>query len=185
MTSNVSLEALLKTNAINIAVVSFTLAYMRSSARTGHPFSFKECYNDFLEAHSLKESEMSYKYFRRKFLYWSGQSKVSAKISPISHARIIQFIQTIRDSFIGSVTVFTQGSCFQFHQILSEIFDNYEVQPYQDKHLHVVSRIEGKYYDITGEVKGDFTELDPQEITRYQNNKFVIKWQTQHLIQNG
>lgn len=63
---------------------------------------------------------------------------------------ILAFIQTIRDSFIGSVEIYTRGSCYQFYTILKQVVP--WATPYYDSN-HVITEINGKFYDITGEVK--------------------------------
>jgi len=60
------------------------------------------------------------------------------------------FIATIRDSFIGSQEVYTEGSCYHFYLILKEVFP--QANPHYDMN-HMITEIDGKYYDITGEVK--------------------------------
>lgn len=70
-----------------------------------------------------------------------------------------KFIATIRDSFIGSQHVYTEGSCLHFHLILKEVFP--DAKPFYDMD-HVITEIDGKYYDITGEVKlnSNMTKFD-------------------------
>jgi len=63
---------------------------------------------------------------------------------------IEQFISVIRDSFVGSQQVYTEGSCYHFYLILKQIFPSAE--PYFDLD-HVLTKVDGKFYDITGEVK--------------------------------
>lgn len=63
--------------------------------------------------------------------------------------KIEQFISVIRDSFVGSQQVYTEGSCYHFHLILKEVFPN--ANPYYDMD-HIITEIDGKFYDITGEV---------------------------------
>lgn len=65
------------------------------------------------------------------------------------HTKIESFIAALRDSFIGSQQVYTQGSCYHLYLILKEVFP--EALPYYDGD-HVITKIDGKYYDITGEV---------------------------------
>lgn len=62
------------------------------------------------------------------------------------------FIATIRDSFIGSQQVYTEGSCYHFYLILKQVFP--DAKPFYDLN-HVITEIDGKYYDITGEVRKD------------------------------
>ena len=63
---------------------------------------------------------------------------------------IEEFIATIRDSFIGSQQVYTNGSCYHFYLILKKVFPN-AVCWYDES--HIVTEINGKFYDITGEVQ--------------------------------
>lgn len=61
-----------------------------------------------------------------------------------------RFIETIRNSFNGSVDVYTKGSCYQFYLILKEVFP--QAIAWDDQN-HIITEINGKYYDITGEVE--------------------------------
>ncbi len=66
------------------------------------------------------------------------------------HEKVIEFIRTIRESFIGSSTVYTRGSCFQFYRILKLVFP--EAEAYYDMN-HVITKIGVHYYDINGLAK--------------------------------
>lgn len=59
------------------------------------------------------------------------------------------FISKIRDSFVGSQQVYTEGSCYHFYLILKEVFPEAESWYDQD---HILTKIDSKFYDITGEV---------------------------------
>mgnify|MGYP000439283697 CR=1 FL=1 len=61
----------------------------------------------------------------------------------------IEFIRIVRESFIGSVEVYTKGSCYQFFRILQAKYPKAEAYFNID---HVITKIDDKYYDITGEV---------------------------------
>lgn len=62
------------------------------------------------------------------------------------------FIAKIRDSFIGSQQVYTEGSCYHFYLILKEVFP--DAEPYYDQD-HIITKIGDSFYDITGEVRKD------------------------------
>jgi len=68
--------------------------------------------------------------------------------------KVESFISKVRDSFIGSQQVYTHGSCYHFYLILKEVFSDAEA--YYDAD-HIITKIDNKFYDITGEVKGDLT----------------------------
>lgn len=82
----------------------------------------------------------------------------------MTHTKIESFIARIRDSFIGSQQVFTEGSCYHFYLILKEVFE--DAQPYYDQD-HIVTKIGDRFYDITGEVRGDPTLTEYNRIPSY------------------
>lgn len=62
------------------------------------------------------------------------------------------FIKAVRQSFIGSEQVYTQGSCVMFFLILKTVYP--KARPYWSKKArHMITKINGKFYDITGTVK--------------------------------
>ena len=72
----------------------------------------------------------------------------------------IEFIEALRnsDDYIG--VIYTTGGCYQFAKILKLMHPKavlYKVKPnrYEVGWSHVITKIAGKYYDITGEVKLD------------------------------
>jgi len=71
-------------------------------------------------------------------------------------AYVEKVISVIRDSFVGSQQVYTEGSCYHFHLILRVIFP--DAEPYYDAD-HVLTCIDGKFYDITGEVQPGYAHL--------------------------
>lgn len=76
---------------------------------------------------------------------------------------ILSFIELIRDSFEGSVEVYTNGSCFRFALILSKMFPGGKILEDGDHAIYE----KGKHcFDITGEVeKGSHVEI-------FQNNNY-------------
>jgi hypothetical protein len=61
---------------------------------------------------------------------------------------ILNFIKTIKDSFLGSEFVYTEGSCYKFFKILQSVFPNAEA--YYNE-FHTITKINNKFYDINGE----------------------------------
>jgi hypothetical protein len=74
-------------------------------------------------------------------------------ISPATWRRdeVLGFIATLRDSFEGATTVYNQGSCYRLYLLLAQVFK--DAQAWTDGN-HVVTRIAGRFYDISGEVSG-------------------------------
>lgn len=84
---------------------------------------------------------------------------------------ILEFIDTVRNSFIGADHVFTNGSCYQFFKILKLIFP--DAQAYYDND-HIITKIGNKYYDITGEVE----KMSHTPLSGYhpETNVKIAKW---------
>lgn len=69
------------------------------------------------------------------------------------HNKIVEFIRTIRESFGGSIAVYTMGNCYQFFEILKQVYPDAEA--FYDGN-HVWTKIDDKYYDIRGEANTTF-----------------------------
>jgi hypothetical protein len=65
-------------------------------------------------------------------------------------SKVESFIEKVRSSFIGSQQVYTEGSCYHFYLILKEVFPDAECWADEG---HIVTKIDNKFYDITGEVR--------------------------------
>ena len=80
------------------------------------------------------------------------------------HNQVEKVIAAIRDSFIGSQQVYTEGSCYHFYLILKTIFS--DAEPYFDQD-HIVTKIDDRYYDITGEVRHDASLTKYERLPSY------------------
>lgn len=74
------------------------------------------------------------------------------------HQRILNFISLVRDSHPEMVNIFTLGSCLNFFCILHAVYP--EAQPYFNID-HIITKIDGRYYDITGTVNIKGTTYRP------------------------
>lgn len=93
---------------------------------------------------------------------------------------ILNFIKTIRESFIGSEIVYTKGSCYNFFLIIKEVYPN--AQCYYDEN-HVITKLGNKYYDITGEVKlGRHLPFYPTSEDAWINEPYNIFKQNARLV---
>lgn len=75
-----------------------------------------------------------------------------------------RFISVVRDSFIGSQQVFTEGSCYHFYLILKEVFPDAECWYDQD---HVITKIDNRFYDITGEIRANTNMTKKETLPTY------------------
>lgn len=98
-------------------------------------------------------------------------------INKMQNIDVLDFIKAIRESFSSSVVVYTYGNCYQFYEILKCVYS--EAEAYYDGN-HVWTKIDGKYYDITGELKleGKFKNInlrpiiDNEQIASLSKNKW-------------
>lgn len=84
--------------------------------------------------------------------------------------RVLTVIKVIRESFGGSIAVYTMGNCYQFYEILKAIFP--EAEAYESG--HVFTKIDGQFYDIRGKLDRDLDLrpiTDPEMIKDYCVNK--------------
>lgn len=65
------------------------------------------------------------------------------------HRQVLNLISLIRKSHPDMVNIFTRGSCLNFFLILHSIYP--EAEPYYNID-HIITKIDNKYYDITGQV---------------------------------
>jgi hypothetical protein len=82
---------------------------------------------------------------------------------------ILTFIDALRNSDEYIEHIYLEGGCYQFHLVLKSLIPDCEPFLTVDKN-HVVTRYNGKYYDIRGIVSGDFIPLTDLDID------IVKKW---------
>jgi hypothetical protein len=77
---------------------------------------------------------------------------------------ILQFINAIRKTDKYIEMIYMNGACYQFFLLLKTYFP--ECEPYiTNEKNHVITKYNGKYYDITGQVSGNwYTPMTDSEI---------------------
>lgn len=90
-----------------------------------------------------------------------------------------KFIEALQESDEYLEHIYMMGSCYRFHKLLATIFESVECYiavPYKD---HVVSKINGKLYDIRGMVPERheflYRPIYPEEIERAETWSFRSK----------
>lgn len=63
--------------------------------------------------------------------------------------KIELLIKCIRESFVGAEDAYLKGSCYQLFKILKSVYPEANAW-ISDSPLHVISEINGKYFDING-----------------------------------
>jgi hypothetical protein len=69
--------------------------------------------------------------------------RMGAPVGPLA------LIEAIRASFVEAENVYRSGSCYRFYLILRQVYP--DAVAYYDGD-HVITRIDDRYYDISGEV---------------------------------
>ena len=100
--------------------------------------------------------------------------------------KILNIITTIRESFGGSIAVYTCGNCYQFYEILKAIFPDAEAYGSG----HVYTKIDGKFYDIKGEIDPIILKrirlnpiTEPEAIESLSINKWTDKRRKEYSVE--
>lgn len=87
---------------------------------------------------------------KTKFAYlYSGRINTLIEDPTIENKQLEDLISQIRDSFNGSIEVYTKGSCIRFCMILKTVFPKGIILYNSD---HAIFELNNRFYDITGEV---------------------------------
>ena len=95
---------------------------------------------------------------------------------------VLDIIRALRETDPYIEMIFMQGGCYQFYEFLHKLYP-YDAELYINKEKnHVVTRIKGRYYDITGVVSREGYE----KATDY-DKEIARKWNfsKQKMLQIG
>ena len=90
---------------------------------------------------------------------------------------ILQFINALRKTDKYIEMIYLNGACYQFHLLLKTFFP--KSKPYISKEKdHVITKYNGKYYDITGEILGNWytpmTEIEIDMASRWNFHRTKV-----------
>lgn len=68
---------------------------------------------------------------------------------------ITEFLKELKHSYHKNEIIYTQGSCFRLYSILKTIFSE-AVPHYSILDGHWITEIDGKFYDINGEINSEY-----------------------------
>ena len=97
--------------------------------------------------------------------------KLEAKVKQQKEMTPEDIINIIKESFAGSIHIYTEGSCYKFYLILKKLFKNAEPYYYN---YHVVSKINNKFWDITGQINGELYKPYDYKIGTAHLTKFSL-----------
>lgn len=84
----------------------------------------------------------------------------------------LNFIEELNNTDPSFKTIFMYGSCYRFHQLLKSLYGTATPLINKEKN-HVITQIEDKFYDITGEVDSiGFQPLDDSDFHLVQSWSF-------------
>lgn len=83
---------------------------------------------------------------------------------------ILNFLKELKNSYHKNEMIYTEGSCFRLYSILKTIF--VQAKPlYSQKDGHWITEIDGKFYDINGEI---FLEYIIEQEYRVITDKTIL-----------
>jgi hypothetical protein len=85
---------------------------------------------------------------------------------------VLDFITAIRESDPYIETIYTKGSCYQFHLLLRKFWPNAKPVTNQSAD-HVGSLIDGEIYDISGIVIWSWRAMDDDDIAEAEGWSFA------------
>ena len=93
---------------------------------------------------------------------------------------LLKIIKSLRESDMYIKDIFTKGGCYRFHLFLKVLYP--KAIPYiNQERNHVVTRVFGKYFDITGEVSSKYpnnfrpiNKTDLREVKRWSFHKHSL-----------
>jgi hypothetical protein len=82
----------------------------------------------------------------------------------VANSGMLHFIDSLRKTDRYIEIIYMNGACYQFHLLLKTFFP--ESTPFISKEKdHIITKYNGRFYDITGEVSGDgFALMTESEI---------------------
>ncbi len=99
---------------------------------------------------------------------------------------LINFLKELKHSYHKNEIIFTQGSCFRLYSILKTIYE--EAVPYYS-HLegHWITQIDGKFYDINGEICSEYAadkKYEKEENTTVLTSAYIPTYKRQSTSYN-
>ena len=107
---------------------------------------------------------------------------------------IIEFIKELRESADIQYKIFTKGSCFRLYCIMKLIFPQAKAY-WSDRDDHAITEIDGKFYDIGGEVNKEYVQslgyylipenqLEGYRLLKWVNEKTCLSAKPEKYINN-
>lgn len=76
---------------------------------------------------------------------------------------LLEFLKELKYSYHLNAKIYTEGSCFRLYKILQSLFP--QAKPYYSQlDGHWIVEIEGKFYDINGEITNQYVESKEYEL---------------------
>ncbi len=87
--------------------------------------------------------------------------------------KVILFISRFRETIPNSIPKYMNGGCYLFYKVIKERFPSAVAYYNSD---HVVTKVDGKFFDVTGEVKiTNHLPVDGKNYTHEELKRWLIK----------
>lgn len=103
--------------------------------------------------------------------------KAEAELCTIQNVSdMLSFLSALRNTDHYIEMIYLNGACYQLHILLKEYF-NCEPLINPEKN-HVVTKFKDKFFDITGEVKGEYLPMSNEDVEKakqwsFHRNKMI------------
>lgn len=85
-----------------------------------------------------------------------------------THTRVMAFLGILRGAHPDMIYIYTHGSCYRLHRLLRLVFPG--AVPFHSLD-HVVTLIDGRFYDITGEILGARDRYWPMDEAAHRRHR--------------
>lgn len=85
---------------------------------------------------------------------------------------LLNTIELIRDSDKHIKTIYLNGGCYKFYLVLETIVDHDCMPMINEERNHIVLKYKNRFFDITGEVFGEFNMLSEKDETLVESWNF-------------
>jgi len=155
-------DAIMIINDMEIEVDNYTKQLPIHIVRKS--FTAEEVVNELEDCDTLDDAIM---FFKEQIMTIESTEHQESTNPPLIIASVddmLRFINSIRQTDQYIEMIYMNGACYQFHLMLKKFAP--ECEPYISKEKdHVITKYAGRYYDITGEVSGNwYTPMTESEI---------------------
>lgn len=83
-----------------------------------------------------------------------------------THKKVTAFLGVLRGGYPDAAIIYGWGACYGLYLLLKHLYANAEAYFDDSDKSHIITKIEGRFYDISGEVdEGSYGKFQPKVLT--------------------